>query len=135
MGANTTHGMRRTNLDKRTIVEAATDRLHTLVRKTGEQIIEIGRELIAVKDALPHGQFGLWLESEFGWSQPTASRFVSVAKAFDSETIHVEYFEATALYALASGQVPESIRAEFVDRAEAGERITHKAVKDRLARP
>jgi hypothetical protein len=42
-------------------------------------------------------------------------------------------FQPSALYALASGNVPEPIREEFIQRAEAGETIRHQDVKRRLA--
>lgn len=112
----------------RTVVETATDRLHVLERKTGEQIIEIGRTLIDVKAHLGHGQFGSWLESEFDWSARTAQRFMRVASVIP-DIRHGVAFEAKALYAIASGDIPDDIREEFIERAEAGERVTHKDVK------
>lgn len=121
--------------DTRTIVEAATDRLHTLERKTGEQIIEMGRELIRVKAALDHGQFGSWIDAEFGWSRDTAQRFMNVAQVFGGrEMPHGAVFQAKALYALASSNTPQIIRDEFIAKAEAGERVTHKDVKERVNR-
>jgi hypothetical protein len=37
-----------------------------LVRRTTEDIIEIGNALIRQKNALP-GEFHSWIEAEFGW--------------------------------------------------------------------
>lgn len=119
--------------DTRSIVEAATDRLHTLERKTGEQIIEMGQELIRVKQALGHGLFGAWLESEFGWTDRTAQNFMNVAEKFAGKTENFAHFAPSALYALASGSVPQEIRDEFTAKAEAGERVTHQDVKHRLS--
>ncbi len=118
--------------DTRAIVEAATDRLHVLERKTGEQIIEIGKILIQVKVDIPHGRFLPWLEAEFGWSQQSASNFIRVAEHF-GKLPNFSNFAPSALYALASNTVPAAIRKEFVAKAEAGEKVTHKDVKARIA--
>ncbi len=119
--------------ETRASVQAATERLHTLERRTGESIIEIGRTLLEVKEDIGHGQFGGWLDAEFGWSWQTANNFMNVAEAFRDKFQTVGNFQARALYALASGSVPAEVREEFVAKAEAGERVTHKDVKQRLA--
>ena len=119
--------------DERPFVEAATERLHMLERRTGEAIIEIGRILLDVKSQLGHGQFGEWLASEFGWSISAASKFMQAADVFGDKSVNFTNIAPSALYALASGSMPEPIREEFVARAEAGERIAHKDVRQRLA--
>lgn len=116
----------------RAVVLEARDRINGLIRRTGEALIEIGRWLITVKAALAHGQFGPWIDAEFGWSQDTAERFIKVAKAF-ADFPQIAEFQPSALYALASGTVPDEIRREFVDRAAAGEVITYRDVRDYLA--
>src|SRR5262249_62154822 len=40
--------------------------------RTIEDIIAVGNELLAVNEALPHGQFIPWLGAEFGWTKQTA---------------------------------------------------------------
>ena len=54
------------------------------VKKTVEDIIEIGSDLLGVKEALEHGHFGPWLKAEFGWSERTAQNFMNVAEKFKS---------------------------------------------------
>ncbi len=62
-------------------VRSAADRIRERVKKTVEDIIEVGNDLLAVKEALPHGQFLPWLKAEFGWSERSAQNFMSVAEA------------------------------------------------------
>jgi hypothetical protein len=69
-----------TALAKRT--RATADRIRQMIRNSLENIIEIGTELVAVKNALPHGQFGKWLDVEFGWSERTVRNFMAVAERF-----------------------------------------------------
>ena len=73
--------------------------------------------------ALPHGQFGPWLEAEFGWSQSTAYNFIAAAEAFP-EVSKFWKFDVSAIYALSPKSVPEEIREQFIKQAEAGEPVT-----------
>lgn len=119
--------------DARETVQMERDFIRDRMKRTASDIIAIGRSLTAAKEALPHGQFGPWLDAEFGWSQPTASRFMAVYRAFGNrQSIPGEYFESHALYTLASGDVPDEVREEFIERAEAGERITHAMVRESI---
>ena len=68
-------------------VRSAADRIRERVKKTVEDIIEVGNDLLAVKEALPHGQFLPWLRAEFGWSERSAQNFMSVAEQFKSAKI------------------------------------------------
>lgn len=110
------------------------DRIRRRMRRATEDVIEIGKSLIRVKDRLPHGRFGPWLDGEFGWTDRTAQHFMAVARAFP-EIRNDFAFDLGALYALASDDVPEKIRDEFLGQAGRGERVTQAQVKAALARP
>jgi hypothetical protein len=112
-----------------TFVQEQTEEIRRLAARSSADIVEIGHRLIAVKEHLAHGEFLPWIDREFGWSDVTARRFMSVARAF-GQIVHGERFEARALYALASGDVPEEVRQEFVARAEAGEPVRYRDVKE-----
>lgn len=118
--------------DTRATVRATTDRLHELERRTSEGIIEMGRQLLAVKTQLPHGQFLPWLDAEFGWSYSTAARFMKVAEKFNKIS-HVENFQMSALYTLAADSIPDAVFDEFSAVAEAGGLVTLQDVRERIA--
>jgi Protein of unknown function (DUF3102) len=61
-------------------VRSAAEAIHQQVRNTLESAIPIGPELVAVKEALPHGQFLPWLRAEFGWAERTARNLMAVAE-------------------------------------------------------
>jgi N6-adenosine-specific RNA methylase IME4 len=110
-------------LDERAI------RIRGLVAVARHSIIEIGRELIAAKAECGHGNWLGWLEQEFGWHENTARNYMNVAAQFGSKSTTIVDLESpsittAALYALASPRVPQIVRDEAVERAEAGERIT-----------
>ena len=54
---------------------AAAERIKLRLKRTVEDIIEIGRELTAIKAELPHGQFLPWIAAEFEMTHgpPTSS--------------------------------------------------------------
>jgi hypothetical protein len=102
----------------------AADRLRLRLSRTAEDIIEIGRELIAVKDRVGHGNFLPWIDREFSMTEKSAERFMSVAKRFGGKSDTVSKLPATVLYELAAPNTTEGVRTEIVDRAESGERIS-----------
>jgi hypothetical protein len=116
----------------RDIVQRRTGEIQDLMRRSAADIVDIGLKLTEVKGILGHGNFGIWLESEFGWSYPTAANFMKVADSFKSLNFRDLEIAPSALYSLASGTTPAPIREEFIQRAEAGEKITHSVVKARL---
>lgn len=122
-------------------VRAAAERIKVRLKRTAEDIIEIGRDLIAMKERLAHGQFLPWIEAEFGMTDRTARNFMAVAERFGSKSETVSDFSPKALYLLASA--PADVVQEVETRAAAGEivsaaeiaRLTalHKAEQKRLA--
>lgn len=60
-------------------LEQSTQKILQLKSRAGENIIEIGKELIKVKLKLQHGQFLKWLEQEVEFSKSNAYRFMEVA--------------------------------------------------------
>lgn len=51
-----------------------------LLKRTTEDMIRIGQNLLEAKRRLPHGQFLPWVKAELGISQSTAWRFMQVAQ-------------------------------------------------------
>lgn len=118
-----------TQLDTETriVVQQRTEEIKVLVRRSAQDIIDIGNKLIDVKARLGHGNFGGWLDAEFGWSVPSAARFMQVAAKFgDVQIYQIDKFGASALYLLSAPSTPEPARIEAIERAQAGEAITHK---------
>ncbi len=114
-------------------VRHCTDRIREKVKKTVQDIIEVGDELLTVKEALEHGQFGPWLKAEFGWSERTAQNFMSVAERFNSAKIADLRIQPSAAYFLAAPSVSDEARQVAVEKAEAGEEITFAAAREIVA--
>lgn len=110
-------------------IKAATERIRLRMKRTAEDIIEIGRDLIEVKDALPHGQFGDWLKAEFEMSEWTARNFTNVADKFGTKTGKIPDFTPSILYELSAPSTPEPVVEQAIQKADDGERITVADVK------
>jgi hypothetical protein len=109
------------------LVMAAAERIRTRMSRTGQDIVDIGRDLIGAKKRLGHGRFLAWIEAEFGMTDRSARRFMEVAESFKSDT--VSDLTPTVLYALAAPSTPDEVRTEATSRAAAGEVITLDEVK------
>jgi len=121
--------------DVRAEVETATRRLHDLESRTSESIIEMGNQLITVKEKLGHGEFLVWLDLEFGWSDRIARHLMTVADRFKLENFsNLETISPSALYVLAADSTPEEVRIEFTELAKIGRAVRHKDVKEAVAK-
>jgi hypothetical protein len=115
-------------------VQSAAQRIRQMMKRTLEDLIAIGTDLLAVKEVLPHGKFSPWLGAEFGWTERTARNFMTVAQRFGPKTEMISdlRIDPTAAYLLAAPSAPEEASAAALQRAEGGERITVSVAKDIL---
>lgn len=81
-------------------IEKTTAEILILKDQAAQNIIEIGKRLIKVKNNLPHGEYLNWLENSVDFTERTAQRFVKVAIAF-SNTTPVSHLGSRKLFALA----------------------------------
>lgn len=116
----------------RELVKSKTIETKILVRQTAHGIIEIGKNLIEVKQAIGHGNWLPWLDAEFGFSPSTAQNFMNVADKFP--TVGNLDIAPKALYLLAQNSTPEEVRQEAIEMAESGETPTAKEVKELKAK-
>lgn len=124
----------RLDAETRITVQRHTSEIKNLLRRTTEQIIEIGLKLTDVKNQLGHGKFRSWLKTEFDWSIPTANRFMQVADKFKNLNLRHLDIAASALYLLASPSTSEEARTEAHQRASQGENITYTKAKAIIAK-
>jgi N6-adenosine-specific RNA methylase IME4 len=114
--------------------EVAIQKIDKYQRRMAGDVIAIGGELSEAKKALGHGNFGPWLKHHFGWSQPTASRMMQAAETFGDKLFKMNNLtiDQSALYLLSSKKCDDDTREEMLERAAAGERITHGLVEDAI---
>jgi hypothetical protein len=62
----------------RSLVQQKTEEIRKRLKRSAQDIWEIGQKLVEVREQLNHGQFEAWIKAEFGWSRRTAYNFISV---------------------------------------------------------
>lgn len=100
------------------------------MKRTVEDIIEIGRELIAVKERLGHGRFLDWIKVEFEMERSTAQNLMNVADKFGDKLPIIGNLKPTVLYALADPSTPDEVIEQATTKAESGEKVTIKDVQE-----
>lgn len=120
------------DMESRMEVRLRRDEIRTLLRRTAQDIVDIGGKLADVKARLDHGQFGAWLEQEFQWKERMARNFMAVHERFKTANFADLAIAPSALYLLASPSVPEETAQAVIERAQAGEHITYTAAKDAI---
>ncbi|MEH2178725.1 DUF3102 domain-containing protein [Nostoc sp.] len=118
------------NSEQRIVIQQRTGEIKERLRRSAQDIWEIGQKLADVRSRLKHGQFETWLKAEFGWSRRTAYNFINVYEAFAERANFAQIDIATsALYLLAAPSTPENVREEILQRAMEGETLTHKSIR------
>jgi hypothetical protein len=113
--------------ENRIVVQQRTLEIQDLVRRTAENVVQIGAKLAEVKQRLD-GKFIAWLDKEFSWSERTAYNFIAVHQAFGAEK-SIAKIATSALYLLSAPNTPAQARQAAIEMAEAGETVTHKTAK------
>jgi Protein of unknown function (DUF3102) len=117
------------NSETQIVVQQRTSEIRSLLRRTAQDIFDVGQKLIEVKAQLGHGHFRAWLNAEFDWSIWTATKFMQVADKFKCVKFSHLNIAPSALYELAAPSTPDYVRCEAIERASHGETITHSLAK------
>lgn len=102
------------NSETQIVVQQRTSEIRSLLRRTAQDIFDVGQKLIEVKAQLGHGHFRTWLNTEFDWSIWTATKFMQVADKFKCVKFSHLDIAPSALYELAAPSTPESVRCEAI---------------------
>lgn len=114
-----------------TVIDTLTVEILILKQQTAQNIIEIGKRLISVKESLPHGEWGKYLDEKVEFGKSTANNFMRVAKEF-SNLQAIGSLPQTKVFALL--EVPQAEREEFIANNKVDEMTTRElqqAIKDR----
>lgn len=112
-------------------IEKTTTEILMLKDQTAQNIIEIGKRLIQVKENLEHGEYLNWLEIRVDFSRYTASRFIKIATEF-SNVSAVQHLGSRKLFALAG--LEEEDRQEVMEENNVEDMTTREleqAVKEK----
>lgn len=105
-------------------------------------VIEIGRRMCEIKEMLPHGEFGDWIEINTGYSKSTANNFMRMFKEYGADQGslfgtevkcqtfgNLSYSKALTLLALPAEEREEYVKNNDVENMSARE--LKQAIKER----
>jgi len=118
----------------RLIIQQHTGEIRKRLRRSAQDVWEIGQRLADVRSRLKYGQFLAWLKAEFGWSQRTAYNFINVYETFGDRFAKLAKVDiaTSVLYQLAAPSVPEELRTQVLKSAAEGEKVTQKQLKSAI---
>ncbi|HEY5797587.1 MAG TPA: DUF3102 domain-containing protein [Bosea sp. (in: a-proteobacteria)] len=123
-----------------TELQDAAQKIKALRRAATEHAVEIGRELLRVKERLPHGVFVKWVEKACEFKIRTAQDLMKLAREADSDanTKLVALMVPSTLRVYLSKTTPPAVRNTILKRLENGERVSrselHSQVSDTRAK-
>lgn len=97
-----------------------TEKIRRQMQATVPIILEIGRDLIAVKETLDHGRFITWVEVEVGITRRTAQNYMSAARFAEGKSETVSLLNPAVLYRLSSKTTPPNIINDVITRTKSG---------------
>lgn len=113
--------------EQQSVIRQKTDEIRERLKRSAQDIWEVGQRLATVRSHLKYGQFEAWLKTEFGWSRRTAYNFINVYETFHDQANLSELNIATsALYLLASPSIASEVRQQYLNQAQSGQRLNHK---------
>jgi hypothetical protein len=107
-------------------------RIRATMKATTSAIIALGRDLLAVKQHLNHGQICIWVEAECGFSVRSAQRYMRVANFAYGKNDTVSLLPLTVVEKLTARSVPTAVATAVISHVESGEIVSDDIIKSML---
>jgi hypothetical protein len=105
-------------------LEKAAQRIKSLRRAATEHAVEIGRELLRVKESVPRGAFVKWVEKACEFKIRMAQDLMKLAREADSNSKLVALMVPSTLRVYLSKTTPPAVRTSILKRLENGEYVS-----------
>jgi hypothetical protein len=99
--------------------DAARSAAKRIQARAAAAVLDTGRDLIAIKSLLEHGQFGDWLRAEFGMSIRSAQDFMRASALADEKYATVAFLPASVVLQIA--RAPARVQDHVLERLATGE--------------
>ncbi|MDT2023775.1 DUF3102 domain-containing protein [Methylocella sp. CPCC 101449] len=119
-------------LSAKELQEAAL-RIKALRRAATEHAVEIGQELLRVKEKLPHGVFVKWVEKACEFKIRTAQDLMKLAREVESDAKLVALMVPSTLRVYLSKTTPPAVRNTILKRLESGERVSRSELYSQIS--
>lgn len=111
----------------------AAQRIKALRRAATEHAVEIGRELLCIKEKMPHGAFVKWVEKACEFKIRTAQDLMKLAREAESDTKLVALMVPSTLRVYLSKKTPPAVRNTILKRLESGERVSRSDIYSQVS--
>lgn len=115
-------------------LQAAAEKIKNLRLAATEHAIEIGRELLRVKEKLPHGAFVRWVERACDFKIRTAQDLMKLARETKPDAKLVALMVPSTLRVYLSRKTPPAVRASLLQRLENGDRVSRSDLYSQLSK-
>ncbi|MGN6463051.1 MAG: DUF3102 domain-containing protein [Pseudolabrys sp.] len=105
-------------------LQESAQRIKTLRRAATEHAVEIGRELLRVKENLPHGAFVKWVERACEFKIRTAQDLMKLASEAERDKQLVALMVPSTLRVYLAKTTPQTVRNTILKRLENGGRVS-----------
>jgi len=116
-----------------TELDAVAERIKLLRQKATEHAVEIGRELLRVKESLPHGAFVRWIERACEFKIRTAQDLMKLAKSADANAQLVALMMPSTLRVYLAKTTTTDVRRSVIARLDNGERVSRSDVRSAVS--
>lgn len=118
-----------------TELQDVAQRIKALRRAATEHAVEIGRELLGVKERLPHGVFVKWVEKACEFKIRTAQDLMKLAREAksDANTKLVALMVPSTLRVYLSKTIPPAVRSTVLKQLENGEHVSRSQLYSRAS--
>jgi Protein of unknown function (DUF3102) len=114
-------------------LEQSAQRIKTLRRAATEHAVEIGRELLRIKESLSHGSFVKWVEQACEFKIRTAQDLMKLAREANSDATITTLMVPSTLRVYLSKTTPPAVRASVLKRLENGDRVSRSQLHSERA--
>lgn len=106
------------------------DRIRKRVARQTLDMIETGRDLLAVKEQLEHGAFTQWVEGALTMPMRTAQGYMRAAQWAEQEAKNANFalLQATTVQRLAAPSCPQGVRDAVLTAVKSGKAVADKDV-------
>lgn len=113
-------------------LQEAAQRIKLLRQAATEHAIEIGRELLRVKESLPHGAFVRWVEKSCEFKIRTAQDLMKLAREAEPNTELLALMVPSTLRVYLSKTTPPAVRCTILNQLKSGERISRSELHSKV---
>jgi hypothetical protein len=99
-------------------------RIKMLRKAATEHAVEIGRELLRVKNCLPHGSFVKWIEKACEFKIRTAQDLMKLAREAEAHAPVAALMLPSTLRVFLSKTTSPAVRTRILDRLDSGEQVS-----------